>query len=337
MEKRSLFVRRVLCLLCLAAAAGVLGYRAVLRFAPDKLREEVRSEIETLLNSIQMETLRTGVLLKKAALEAGRCGAAGDALACKSLPARYLASYDVVGSLGLRLPAEAFADGRPLAEYALREAGDVSTIDGFPDDAEAVPEDTEAVLWRPFRIHPLTRTPSVSAVYPVRARGQTWRGFVTCDMDVFELQKLVVARALPDSLTADVLDSQGVVLASSRPSALMRPAVRDAGPDFVRAIRTVLSTASGDLDYEDGGERCRLLFDTMPETGWKVCIRSRTRDVYKNVTWFLENNVRVYSCCGSHTLRRTPQQPVANSPSPEQKASGDKPRRLRRFDLKLSQ
>ena len=110
MGKRAFFVRRVLCLLCLAAAAGVLGYRAVLRFAPDKLREEVRSEIATLMNSIQMETLRTGVLLKKAALEAGRCGAAGDALACKSLPARYLASYDVVGSLGLRLPAEAFAD-----------------------------------------------------------------------------------------------------------------------------------------------------------------------------------------------------------------------------------
>lgn len=336
MEKRSLFVRRVLCLLCLTAAAGVLGYRAVLRFAPDKLREEVRSEIATLLNSIQMETLRTGVLLKKVALEAGRCGAVGDVLACKSLPARYLASYDVVGSLGLRLPAEAFAEGRPLAEYALREGGEVSTIDGFPDDAEAVPEEAEAVLWRPFRIHPLTRTPSVSAVYPVRARGQTWQGFVTCDMDVFELQKLVVARGLPDSLTADVLDAQGVVLASSRPSALMRPAVRDAGPDFVRAIRTVLSTASGDLDYEDGGERCRLLFDTMPETGWKVCIRSRIRDVYKNVTWFLENNVRVYSCCGSHTLRRTPQQPMANSPSPEQKASGDKPRRLRRFDLKGS-
>lgn len=336
MGKRAFFVRRVLCLLCLAAAAGVLGYRAVLRFAPDKLREEVRSEIATLMNSIQMETLRTGVLLKKAALEAGRCGAAGDALACKSLPARYLASYDVVGSLGLRLPAEALADGRPLAEYALREAGDVSTIDGFPDDAEAVSEDEDAVLWRPFRIHPLTRVPSVSAVCPVRSRGQTWRGFMTCDMDVFELQKLVTDRVLPDSLTADVLDSQGVVLASSRPSALMRPAVRDAGPDFVRAIRTVLSTASGDIDYEDGGERCRLIFDTMPETGWKVCIRSRTRDVYKNVTWFLENNVRVYSCCGFHTLRRAPQQPVGDPPSTERKAPGGKPRRLRRFDLKVS-
>ena len=47
MGKRAFFVRRVFCLLCLAAAAGVLGYRAVLRFAPDKLREEVRSEIAT--------------------------------------------------------------------------------------------------------------------------------------------------------------------------------------------------------------------------------------------------------------------------------------------------
>ena len=77
-------------------------------------------------------------------------------------------------------------------------------------------------------------------------------GIAVLDTDIFEIQKLVTARGLPSSLTADVLDGAGTVLASSRPAALMRPMKQNAPSDLARALETVLTKRKGELLYTDG-------------------------------------------------------------------------------------
>lgn len=196
-----------------------------------------------------------------------------------------------------------------MAVYAFRDEGRPETLEAFPGDVgDGTPWDGKGPAsprWLPFRRQPLTGAPTVTAACPVYTSDRRQAGIAVLDTDIFEIQKLVTARGLPSSLTADVLDGAGTVLASSRPAALMRPMGQNAPSDLARALETVLAEREGELLYTDGAETIRLVFGTSPETGWKVCMRSRVRDDFRNVKWFWENDVRVYSCCGFHTVRRS--------------------------------
>ena len=196
-----------------------------------------------------------------------------------------------------------------MAVYAFRNENQAETLEAFPGDVgDGTPWDGKGPAsprWLPFRRQPLTGAPTVTAACPVYTSDRRQAGIAVLDTDIFEIQKLVTARGLPSSLTADVLDGAGTVLASSRPAALMRPMGQNAPSDLARALETVLAKREGELLYTDGAETIRLVFGTSPETGWKVCMRSRVRDDFRNVKWFWENDVRVYSCCGFHTVRRS--------------------------------
>lgn len=309
MGKKSFFGRAALLALCLAAAVRYPGYRLAQNYVAGRMDAQLRTETESILQALHAAGLQKSVLLRKAAREAGEYWAAGDLSGCRALPAHYVASYDAATGLGLSLSAGESPDKEALAVYAFRDEGRPETLEAFPGDVgDGTPWDGKgpaSLRWLPFRRQPLTGAPTVTAACPVYMSDRRQAGIAVLDTDIFEIQKLVTARGLPSSLTADVLDGTGTVLASSRPAALMRPMGQNAPSDLARALETVLAEREGELLYTDGAETIRLVFGTSPETGWKVCMRSRVRDDFRNVKWFWENDVRVYSCCGFHTVRRS--------------------------------
>ena len=309
MGKKSFFGRAALLALCLAAAVRYPGYRLAQNYVAGRMDAQLRTETESILQALHAAGLQKSVLLRKAAREAGEYWAAGDLSGCRALPAHYVASYDAATGLGLSLSAGESPDKEALAVYAFRDEGRPETLEAFPGDVgDGTPWDGKGPAsprWLPFRRQPLTGAPTVTAACPVYTVDRRQAGIAVLDTDIFEIQKLVTARGLPSSLTADVLDGAGTVLASSRPAALMRPMGQNAPSDLARALETVLAEREGELLYTDGGETIRLVFGTSPETGWKVCMRSRVRDDFRNVKWFWENDIRVYSCCGFHTVRRS--------------------------------
>lgn len=309
MGKKSFFGRAALLALCLAAAVRYPGYRLAQNYVAGRMDAQLRTETESILQALHAAGLQKSVLLRKAAREAGEYWAAGDLSGCRALPAHYVASYDAATGLGLSLSAGESPDKEALAVYAFRDEGRPETLEAFPGDVgDGTPWDGRGPAsprWLPFRRQPLTGAPTVTAACPVYTSDRRQAGIAVLDTDIFEIQKLVTARGLPASLTADVLDGAGTVLASSRPAALMRPMGQNAPSDLARALETVLAEREGELLYTDGAETIRLVFGTSPETGWKVCMRSRVRDDFRNVKWFWENDVRVYSCCGFHTVRRS--------------------------------
>ena len=338
MKKSVFFGRTALCVLCLAALACRPTYRAVKNYISDTLSGQLRSEAESILQGLQAAALQQRALLKKAAQEVGESWADGNTLACRDLPARYVASYDAATSMGLSLSAGASSDRKVLGVYALRGEGRPLTFEDFPADIDTSalfdPRNSSPILWLPFRRHPLTGIPTVTAICSIRTANRERTGTVASDLAVFELQKLVTDRGLPPSLMADILDGTGTVLASSRPAALMRPMVQNQSQALSKAIGTVLSERSGDLVYEEGTEATRLVFDTLTETGWKVCMRSRVREDFQNLKWFWVNDVRIYSCCGFHTLRRTAapaDRRESDTPSPDREAQTAPQGRHRRF------
>lgn len=344
MGKSFLFGRRVLWLLCLAAAACWPGYRAVRNHIAERTIGQLRSESQDILQGLRAAALQKSVLLKKAAREAGEHWEAGDALSCRVLPAGYIASYDAATGMGLNLAAGASPDGQAVGVYAFRDEDRPVTFGEFPSGIDAAAsfdaKGPTPVLWLPFRRHPLTGAPTVTAVCPVRTADGERAGTAVADMDIFELQRLVSARGLPPSLTVDVLDGAGAVLASSRPAALMRNAAQSAPPGLVQVIGTLLSEDAGDLVYEDGTETMRLVFGTLPATGWKVCMRSRVREDLQNLRWFWENDVRIFSCCGFHTLRRTAVPSEREEPDRDATGTRDRssaPGKRRRFAPEFSQ
>ena len=306
MGKKSFFGRAALLALCLAAAAFYPGYRLAQNYITGRMEAQLRTETESILQALHTAILQKSVLLRKAARDAGEYWAAGDLSICRALPAHYVASYDAATGLGLSLSAGDSPDKEALAVYAFRDEGQAETLEAFPGDVgDGTPWDGKGPAsprWLPFRRQPLTGAPTVTAACPVYTADRRQAGIAVLDTDI---QKLVTARGLPPSLTADVLDGAGAVLASSRPAALMRPMGQNSPSDLARALETVLSEREGELLYRDGAETIRLVFGTSPETGWKVCMRSRVRDDFQNVKWFWENDVRVYSCCGFHTVRRS--------------------------------
>ena len=94
MKKNVFFGRTALCVLCLAALACHPTYRAVKNYISDTLSGQLRSEAESILQGLQAAALQQRALLKKAAQEVGESWADGNTLACRDLPARYVASYD---------------------------------------------------------------------------------------------------------------------------------------------------------------------------------------------------------------------------------------------------
>ena len=309
MGKKSFFGRAALLALCLAAAACYPGYRLAQNYIAGRMEAQLRTETESILQALHTAILQKSVLLRKAARDAEEYWAVGDLPGCRALPPRYVTFYDAATGLGLSLSAGESPDKEALAVYAFQDEGRPETLEAFPGDVgDGTPWDGKGPAsprWLPFRRQPLTGAPTVTAACPVYTSDRRQAGIAVLDTDIFEIQKLVTARGLPSSLTADVLDGAGTVLASSRPAALMRPMGQNAPSDLARALETVLAEREGELLYTDGAETIRLVFGTSPETGWKVCMRSRVRDDFRNVKWFWENDVRVYSCCGFHTVRRS--------------------------------
>lgn len=319
MGKKSFFGRAALWALCLAAAACYPGYHLAQNYITGRMEAQLRTETESILQALHTAILQKSVLLRKAARDAGEYWAIGDLSSCRALPPHYVASYDAATGLGLSLSAGESTNKKALAVYAYRDEGQPKTFEAFPDyvgdgmswdgmswDGTSWDRKSPASpQWMPFRRRSLTGAPTVTAVCPIHTADRRQVGTAVLDTNIFELQKLVTARGLPPSLMADVLDGAGIVLASSRPAALMRPLEPNTSSDLARAMETVLSEHEGELLYTDGAETIRLVFGTAPETGWKVCMRSRVRDDFRNVKWFWENDVRVYSCCGFHTVRRS--------------------------------
>ncbi len=314
MGKKSFFGHAALWALCLAAAACYPGYRLAQNYIAGRMEAQLRTETESILQALHTAILQKSVLLRKAARDAEEYWAVGDLPGCRALPPRYVTFYDAATGLGLSLSAGDSPDKEALAVYAYRDEGQPKTLEAFPDyvgdgmswDGTSWDKKSPASpQWMPFRRQSLTGAPTVTAVCPVCTADRRQVGTAVLDTNIFELQKLVTARGLPPSLMVDVLDGSGTILASSRPAALMRPMAPNTSSDLARAIKTALSEREGELLYTDGVETIRLVFGTAPETGWKVCMRSRVRDDFQNVKWFWENDVRVYSCCGFHTVRRS--------------------------------
>lgn len=305
--KIRLLGRTVLWIACAAIAVGYPGYRFARGYIAGTLNEQLRSETASIRQALETAVLQKSVLLKKFALEAGGYCRSGDRAACMSLPERYVAAYAPARGLGLHFQEGTFKDGSGLAVYSFRDEGQPSTIEGPSGDMKTFSQKKEAdqVAWLPFRLHPLTGTPTMTAVYPVLTADGRWRGTATCDMEIFELQKLLTARGLPESLTVDLLDEKGIVLASTRPAALMRPVGQNASQNFARTVTTVLSEPAGALSYAEGTVTMRLFFESLPGTGWRILIRTPATEDLRNVKWFWKNDVRIYSCCGFHTVRRT--------------------------------
>lgn len=338
MKKKFSFGLTALSVLCLAALACPSAYRAVENYISDRLKVQLCSEAESVLQELQATVLQQRILLKKAAQEAEKYWINGNTGACHDLPARYVASYDAATGMGLYLPADALPDRKALGVYAFRDEERPLTFEEFPADVDTSalsdPGGSSPILWLPFRRHSLTGVPTVTAICPIRTTNREWTGILTSDLAVFELQKLVTARGLPPSLTADILDGTGTVLASSRPAALMRPMVQSQSQALSKVIDTILAERSGNLVYEEGAEATRVVFDTLPETGWKVCMRSRVREDFQNLRWFWVNDVRIYSCCGFHTLRRAASpadRGESDFPSPGREAKTAPQGRHRRF------
>lgn len=331
--KIRLLGRTVLWIICVAIAVFYPGYRFARGYIARTLNEQLRSETASIRQALETAVLQKSVLLKKFALEAGGHCRSGDRSACMSLPERYVAAYAPARGLGLHFQEGTFKDGSGLAVYSFRDEDEPSSIEGPSGDMETFSQKkgTDQVAWLPFRFHPLTGTPTMTAVCPVQTADGRWGGTATCDMEIFELQKLLTARGLPESLTVDLLDEEGVVLASTRPAALMRPVSQNASRSFARTVMTVLSEPAGALNYTEGTVTMRLFFESLPGTGWRILIRTPATEDLQNVKWFWKNDVRIYSCCGFHTVRRT-----EASTGTEEAVSLNAPRPPR-FDISLKE
>jgi methyl-accepting chemotaxis protein len=130
-----------------------------------------------------------------------------------------------------------------------------------------------------------TSVTMLSAVMPMFDEKQKLLGAASANMDLTTMQTFISETKVGETGWAFLLDKNGTYIAGRDIEKIMNVKLQDDGnPELARLGKTIVQKGYGNLTYDSGNGVDNAFFQTVPGTGWYLCLVIPEKELAKPLT-----------------------------------------------------
>lgn len=138
-------------------------------------------------------------------------------------------------------------------------------------DGKKVPKNS--VGWSKAYVDNVTNVVLVTSYAPLTDKNNVPKGIITIDVNVESIIKMINNCKIGTHGKAFLISKDGYYISSSDKNKIMKVNIKNDTNEGIKNLsNTILNNPNGELFFKNGQENSKLIFRTIPETGWKIGI-----------------------------------------------------------------
>lgn len=186
-------------------------------------------------------------------------------------------------------------DQKYYSPYSMRENGSITFVDNYSlgegvyytdQDWYTNVINTDKTVWSAPYFDDFVKISMVTASTPFFDQNGRFTGVATADIDLTQMQKMILELETNSKEKAFLIDQDGVYIADNDSEKLLKANItQEKNPSLAELGKVMLSEKEGTGKVKIDGEKYRVWYTQVPESGWIVAIATAESLLYSSTNF----------------------------------------------------